>query len=204
MVADNISKLVAPPRLIAAFKHPLAETMLMFLHTALTPLINLNLLLQRSDSLIHILYNTLFTCVKQLLSRFASPKLVRKFANGDVTIVQIKGEIIKDENILDTSKMVVGFLLHSKLNELLDEGGISKREFNVFYKSVREFHHTAFNHAISNFPLQDEILQRTQFMNFYDQECTFKSVLSVVEKLKACIDFSDQDLCHVKAEFLSL
>ena len=111
---------------------------------------------------------------------------------------------MKDENILDTSKMVVGFLLHSKLNELLDEGGISKREFNVFYKSVREFHRAAFNYAISNFPLQDEFLQRTQFMNFYDQECTFKIVFSVVEKLEACIDFSDQDLCHVKAEFLSL
>ena len=105
MVADNILKFVAPPRLIAAFKHPLAETMLMFLHTALTPLINLNLLLQRSDSLIHILYNTLFTCVKQLLSRFASPELVRKFANGDVTIVQIKGEIIKDENTAKESLM---------------------------------------------------------------------------------------------------
>ena len=166
----------------------------MFLHAALPLLINLNLLLQRSDMLIQIFYDALFTCVKQLFSRFASPELVRKFANGDITIIQIKGEILKDKNILDTSKMFVGFLQCSKLNELLDEGDISEREFDVFHKSVHEFHHTAFIYAINNFPLQNEFLQHTRFINFYDKTCTFQSVFSVLEKLKSCINFSDQDL----------
>ena len=125
-------------RLITVCKHPLTKVMLVFLWAALPPLINLNLLLRRSGPLIYIHYNALFTYFKQLLSRFASCELVRKFANGDVTIVQIKGEIIKEKNILDTSKLFVGYLLDSKLNELLDEGGISKR---VFYKSAHEVHH---------------------------------------------------------------
>ena len=166
----------------------------MFLHAALPLLINLNLLLQRSNLLIQIFYDALSTCVKQLFSRFASPELVRKFANGDITIIQIKGEILKEKNILDTSKMFVGFLQCSKLNELLDEGDISEREFDVFHKSVHEFHPTAFIYAINNFPLQNEFLQHTRFINFYDKKCTFQSVLSVVEKLKSCINFSDQDL----------
>ena len=41
-------------------------------------------------------------------------------------------------------------------------------------------------------------------MNFYDQDCTFESVLFVFEKLKSYINFSDQDLRQLEAEFLSL
>ena len=171
----------------------------MFLHAAFPPLINLNLLLQRSDLLIHILYDALFTCVKPFLSRFASPQLVRKFANSNITIVQIKGE-----NILETGKIFVGFLLRSKLNELLDEGYISKKDFDIFYKFVLEFHLTAFIYAINNFPLQDKFLQHTQFVDFCNKKCTFQSVLFIVEKLKSYITFFDQDLCQLEAEFLSL
>ena len=150
----------------------------MFLHAALPLLINLNLLLQRSDLLIQIFYDALFTCVKQLFSRFASPELVRKFANGDITIIQIKEEILKDENILDTSKMFVGFLQCSKLNELLDEGDISEREFDVFHKSVHEVHDTAFIYAITNlstsfitqllFMLSTTFLYRMSFCSTHD------------------------------------
>ena len=186
-------------RLITVCKHPLTKIMLMFLWAALPPLINLNLLLRRSGPLIYIHYNALFTYFKQLLSRFASCELVRKFANGDVTIVQIKGEIIKEKNILDTSKLFVGYLLDSKLNELLDEGGISKRD--SFTNLPMRF---IIIYAINNFPLQDKFSQHTLFMNFYNQKCTFQSVLSVVEKLKLYISFSDQDLCQLEAEFLSL
>ena len=64
--------------------------------------------------------------------------------------------------------MVIGFLLHSMLNELLDEGNISEREFHVFHKSDLAFHCTAFIYPINNFPLQNEFLQHTQFVNFYD------------------------------------
>ena len=157
------------------------------------------MLLRRSGPLIYIHYNALFTYFKQLLSRFASFELVRKFANGDATIVQIKGEIIKEKNILDTSKLFVGYLLDSKLNELLDEGGISKRE--SFTNLPMRF---IIIYAINNFPLQDKFSQHTLFMNFYNQKCTFQSVLSVVEKLKLYISFSDQDLCQLEAEFLPL
>ena len=44
--------------------------------------------------------------------------------------------MLKDENILGKSKVFVGFLLHSKLNELLDKGDISERDFDFFYKSI--------------------------------------------------------------------
>ena len=94
-------------------------------------------------------------------------------------------------------------MIRSKLNELLDEGGISERGFDIFYRSVLEFHRIAFIYAINNFPLQDELLQLTQFVNFYDKKCTFQSVIFVAEKLKLYINFSDQDLCQLETEFLS-
>ena len=52
-------------RLIVAFKHPLAKAMLVLLYVAVPPLVNLNLLEQRSDPLIHILYYALFVYLCQ-------------------------------------------------------------------------------------------------------------------------------------------
>lgn len=141
--------------------------MLMFLHAVLPPLINLILILRC------FVYDVLFICVKLLSSRFVSLELVRKFSNDNLTTVEIKGRVFKDENILDTSKMFVGFLLRSKSNELLDKGDSSDRDFDIFYKPVVEFHSIAFIYTINNFPLKDELLQHTQFVNFYDQKCTF-------------------------------
>lgn len=57
---------------------------------------------------------------------------MRKFANGNVTIVQIKVEVLKGENILAKSKIFVGFLLRSKLNELWDKGDINERDLDIF------------------------------------------------------------------------
>ena len=135
---DGMESATRNNRLIAAIKHPFPETMLMSLHAALPPLINANLLMQRSDLLTHIYYDALFTCVKQLLSWFSFPGLVIKFANSHVTIVEIKGEVFKDENILDSSKMFAGLLLCSKLNELLDESD-KEIDFDIFYKSALDF-----------------------------------------------------------------
>ena len=49
-------------RLSNAFNHPWLNELLRFLGTALPTLIQLNLLLQKVDPLIHILYDVLFPC----------------------------------------------------------------------------------------------------------------------------------------------
>ena len=117
--------------------------------------------------------------------------LVRKFANCYVTIAQIKGNVFKDKNCFRQKQFFLGFLLHSKLSELLDEGGISERDFDIFYKSALEFYRIAFIYASNNFPLQEEFLQHTRFVNFYYQKCTSQIVLFVAVKLKLCINFSN-------------
>ena len=69
----------------------------------------------------------------------------------------MKEEVIKEENILDTSKIFVGVLLMRKLNMLLDEGEISERQY-MFFRSVLDFHRIDFVYAINNFPIQNLFL----------------------------------------------
>ena len=55
---------------------PLLEELLRYLDSTLSLLINLSLCLQRAEPLIHILYDSPFSCNCLLLSRFGSPGLI--------------------------------------------------------------------------------------------------------------------------------
>ena len=85
---------------------------------------------------------------------------------------------------------------------MLDEVDISKREFDVFCRSVREFHPTTFIYAINNPPLQDELLQHTRFVSLTIQNAPSKVFFRCWEVED--INCSDQDLCQPEVEFLSL
>ena len=61
-------------RLINAFKRPLLNELLRFPDSALPPFIQLNLLLQRVDPLIHILCDSLFSSTRLLLSRICTTR----------------------------------------------------------------------------------------------------------------------------------
>jgi hypothetical protein len=54
------------------------------------------------------------------------------------------------------------------------------------------------------FPLDDDFLKHARFLNFYDQKCTFDSVLFVTEKLKKHVQFTPQQLAELEQEFLLL
>ena len=73
---DGEKKLTRLNRLITSFRNEMQEVYLCFLHGALPLLINLNLLLQRSDPIIHLLYDALFDTTTILLSQFMSPQIV--------------------------------------------------------------------------------------------------------------------------------
>ena len=75
--------------------------LLRFLGSALPPLIQLNLLLQRVDPLIHIMYDSLFSCTCLLLSRFAQPEIVREYKRGEISYKEIKVEVMNTAIILE-------------------------------------------------------------------------------------------------------
>ena len=66
-----------------------------------------------------------------------------------------------------------------------------------------KLHQTAFLYAINNFPIRKEFLKHERFLNFYDQKCTFESVLFVEEKIEHYLQFTPQ-LKELEQEFLLL
>ena len=156
-------------RLIKAFKHPLLNELLRFLDSALAPLIQLNLLLQGVDPLIHILYDSLFSCTCLLLSRFAQPEIVRQYKKrGEISYEEIKVEVMNTANVLENKRLFVGFLVRGQVNALLSDGTVTETQVQNFYAACLEFHRTAFLYAIKNFPIKDEFLKHVRFLSFYD------------------------------------
>ena len=127
-------------RLINAFKHPLLNELFRFLDSALPPLIQLNLLLQRVDPLIHILYDSLFSCTRLLLSRFAQPEIVRQYKRREISYEEIKVENMNTANILENERLCVGFLVRGQVNALLSDGTVTERQVQNFYATCLEFH----------------------------------------------------------------
>ena len=52
---------------------------------------------------------------------------VLQFKRGEISYYQIKGEVMKDENILDKKQMFVSFLVRIQVISLLADGTITKR-----------------------------------------------------------------------------
>ena len=181
-------------KLLNAFKLLFLDELLRFLDSTLLLLIQLNLILQLVDPLIYILYDSLFSCICFLLRRFAQPEIVRKYKRGEISYEEIKVEVMSTANILENERLFVGFLVRGQVNALLSDGTVTERQVQKFYAACLEFDRTAFLYAIKNFSIKDEFVKHVRFLNFYDQKCTFESVLFVAEKLKHYEQFTPQQL----------
>ena len=99
--------------LIDAFSNPVTEVYCMFLDGVLPALTNLNLLLQRSDPIVHIMYDALFSTTCTLLSRFVNADIVQCYKNGSLSNKKLLEEVDNPENYLDQNKLYA-----FRLNEL--------------------------------------------------------------------------------------
>ena len=123
---------------------------------ALPTLINLNLLLQRSDTIIHIIHDQLFSTTCVLLSRFVTPDIVKRSKQGE-TIAEIT-ELVQDpDKLLAKDKFFLSYLARSQIKKLLSEGDNSQFEYDNFFDAYQAFHKEAFLYAVKWFPLNDEI-----------------------------------------------
>ena len=71
-----------PERLISAFNSPMAELYVLLLLGTLPALANLNLLLQRADPVIHVMYDAFKNTVSVLLGRVFKAYLLKKYNKG--------------------------------------------------------------------------------------------------------------------------
>lgn len=149
----------------------------MFLDGALPCLIQLNLLLQRADPIIHILYDVLLTATSTLLSRFVKPEIVAKYRIGEVSNREIEIAVEDPKNYLTFEKLFTGLLAKNKANKLLEEGDASQRDVDKFYNARLHFHKAAFLYVIKNFPLDNEVLKHSRFLNILDKQCLFECLV---------------------------
>ena len=110
---------------------------------ALPTLINLNLLLQPSDPIIHIIHDQLFSTTCVLLGRVAILDIVKRYKQGE-KIAKIT-ELIQDpDNCLAQDKLFLGYLARSQIKKLLSEGDISQLEYDNFLDACYAFYKEAF------------------------------------------------------------
>ena len=175
----------------------------MFLDGVLPALTDLNLLLQRSDPIVHIMYDALFSTTCTLLSRFVNADIVQCYKNG-LSNKKLLEEVENPENYLDQNKLFVSFLDNLTNRKLLEEGDISQMQCDNFFYDCLQFHKGAFLYAIKWFPLQDKLLKEARFLNFIDQKCSFVDVHSLRVRLQKYVSFSKTQINELEEEFLLL
>ena len=173
---DDERKLTRLNRLINSFADEMLEIYSNFLHGALPRLINVNLLLQRSDPIIHLMYDALFDTSVTLLSLFISPDTVTQYKNHKLSIEDIRIIVEDPDYYLLTNMLFVGFLARTQANILLHDGTNSENEYEAFFTACLNFHKTGFLYALKNFPLDTELLQHARTFNFSNQKCSFESI----------------------------
>ena len=130
------------------------EVYLNFLHRTLPKFIQLNLLLQRSDPIIHLMYDALFDTLVNLLSRFMSPMIVTQYKNSEISDDQ------------------VGFLAKTQLKKLLEDGDITKRQY--FLMLVSSFIKLAIYMPWETFQWKIIYLNMQEFLIFLIKSAHFR------------------------------
>ena len=136
---ENTSRL---ERLVKLFSNPMLEIYCNFLNASLPYLINLNLFLQRTDPVIHLMYDALFDTSCMLLGRFMKPEFVKMYRDGKLTTSDVENS----DNYLNSDDMFVG-VARNPLEYLYDDGEISQKQHDQFLNACLIFHKTCFLYA---------------------------------------------------------
>ena len=201
---DVEHKLTRLNRFINSFAYEMQEIYLNFLHGGLPRLINLNLLRQRSDPIIHFMYDALFDTSVTLLSRFVSPDIVTQYKNYKLSNEDIRIIVEDPDYYLPTNTLFVGFLARTQANKLLHDGTISENEYEAFFTACLNFHKTGFLYVLKNFPLDNELLQHARIFNFLNQKCSFESIQFLVEKLQHYVTFTPHEFFQLEEKVILL
>ena len=69
---------------------------------------------------------------------------------------------------------------------------------------MRAFHLEAINYALNNFPLEDDFLKHTRFLDFQDLKCSFQSVLWFIDYYSSHFNFTPEQLSEMEEEYIQL
>ncbi|XP_078538685.1 uncharacterized protein LOC144823755 [Lissotriton helveticus] len=188
-------------RLFHCFKNPMTEIYCLFLQSSLPAFVNFNLLLQREDPVIHLLYDAIVDLLALLLSRAYVGQVVQSFMkNPEASLPDLSS---CDCQIPDSS-LYVGIGVRGKLKNMLEMGIIEPQTQSNFFEAVRSFHQAAVKCALEVLPVHDEVLKHAKVFNFFEKhKYGFESVLFMVERFNAYLKFTKKDLACLEQEFVT-
>ncbi|XP_069080247.1 uncharacterized protein [Pleurodeles waltl] len=188
-------------RLVCCFKNPMTEIYCLFLQSSLPAFVNFNLLLQREDPVIHLLYDAIVDLLALLLSRAYVSQVVHSFMkNPEASLPDLSS---CDSQITDSS-LYVGIGVRGKLKNMLEMEIIEPQTQSNFFEAVRSFHQAAVKFALEVLPVHDEVLKHARVFNFFEKhKYGFESVLFMVERFNTYLKFTKKDLACLEQEFVT-
>ena len=129
--------------------------------------------------------------LSKLCSKFIKPAYKLKHFEEGGTFADLECSM---ENEKDDGDLSVGFVTKSTLRKLYNEGDVTQQAIDKFYDAVRCYYTEAFNYCIQWLPLNDEIINNTDFIDFnFRASCNFDQVETIVASFPRILkEFQDR------------
>ena len=144
-------------RLKGIFSNTITEVYLLFFHSVLSVFNCFNLLLQREDPCIHLVYDQCESLLKKLMGRLVPASII------DAASSAINDIDYSSNNQLSDGDIFIGFLTRQKLLKLEAEGDCTPLQKKKFFLGVRGFYEAAISYILRKFPFSDNLCQVFEF-----------------------------------------
>ena len=176
------------------YEDPMFEVHLLFFQAVLLPLISsYNVILLK-----YICYTAKCSLLIKLLSKFIKPNAIQEYRENNNLM-----DYCDSTHQLEDSKLFVGLITSSTLRKKLHDGNITDRCVRKFYASVRSFYEAAVAYVLKWFPLDENLVRDSKFVDFRTKEqCVFSMVCTFIERYPKILKFNDQELDKLNEQFL--
>ena len=94
--------------------------------------------------------------------------------------------------------------MYCQSKKWLEEGDISKTDFDKFLNANLQLHKASFLYAANIVLLENNVLKHFHVWNILQQQCVFESVLFLAERFKHYILFTKNKMIEMEQELLCL
>jgi len=188
-------------QLVRIFENPMTEYYCFFIHACLPVFVNFNLLLQRADPVIPLMYDAMIDLVTVLLNRVLLPNVAKQFkSNPSKTFSDF---VTNTDNQLDNDSLFIGFGLRRKLLKALDDGDITDLQYQQFLNAARAFNVDGALYSLKVLPIDDLVLKHAGMFDLAQKsKFTFSSVEYFFQRFKSYIPVPDCDIPTLETEFV--
>ena len=185
-------------RLAELYKNPMFEIRLLFFQAALPAFDHFNLFLQRDAPQIYILHRQTMQLLTKFFSKFLKASVIQEYKDRLSEV-----PFSEKNNQIEDSKLFIGIVTSSEIRKSLESGEITDQDVKKFYLSVRHFYTTAVSYIIKWFPLNDDVVKDSQFVDFeVKEQCDFTMVCTFVKRYPKLLNFTNTELDKLNEEFL--